>query len=200
VRITKLCVGMPTLGSVRSETMYCVITSLFHTVAKTGCGIHLIFPAGGMCDDARRKCAQEALDIGASHLMFIDSDMVFPDNGIVTLASRDKQVIGANYNMRMKAGFSTVKMDDGQGNIVPMAGNLLPNTLFKCYAIATGFMLIETAVFRKITKPWFSYSYDEEGDYTRGEDVYFCEKVRGKGIEVWCDPTIRVGHIGEYVY
>jgi hypothetical protein len=33
-----------------------------------------------------------------------------------------------------------------------------------------------------------------------GEDLYFCRKARAWGLEVWCDPTIEIKHIGDYEY
>lgn len=32
------------------------------------------------------------------------------------------------------------------------------------------------------------------------EDWYFCEKARKLGFSVWCDTTIKLGHIGPYEY
>ena len=29
-----------------------------------------------------------------------------------------------------------------------------------------------------------------------GEDLAFCKKADELGIEIWCEPTVRVGHIG----
>ena len=28
-----------------------------------------------------------------------------------------------------------------------------------------------------------------------GEDLAFCDRVRSVGMEIWCEPTARVGHI-----
>jgi len=199
VRLKKLCVSIPNLGYIRTETVYSMTLALFYTTQKAQCGLHLFFPNSCVLADSRNKSAQEAMDIGCSHLMFIDSDVSFPQEGILTLASRDKPVIGANYNMRTREG-STVKIADGKGGFLQVTGEQIPQVPFLAGAIATGFMLIQTDVFRKIPKPWFVFEYEPEGDFTRGEDVYFCKKARENDIEVWCDPTVKVGHIGDYVY
>lgn len=200
MKISKLCVAIPSAGSVKTETVQCLIGILFKTVMEIGCGLHLFMPSWGMVDEARNNSAKEALDVGASHLMFIDSDMVFPDNGILTLASKNKLIIGANYNRRKLPLTCTVKIADEKGNLIEVEGGKIPKYPFKAYAVATGFMLIRTEIFKTLEKPWFAYEYDSEKDTTIGEDVYFCKKVRAKGIDVWCDPTIEVKHIGEYVY
>jgi hypothetical protein len=52
----------------------------------------------------------------------------------------------------------------------------------------------------------FDFGIDEAGELFGkpgefiGEDVNFCKRANEMGLEVWCDPTIRIGHIGEYLY
>lgn len=198
MKIKKLCVGLITKGDVKTETCFCFVSSMFRTTGETGCGLHFFMPSGGMIDQARNMAAKEALDVGASHLLFIDSDMVFPDEGILTLASRDKLIIGANYNLRRLPLMSTVKMLDEKGNLVSVPGDQIPKYPFKCYAVATGFMLIRTEIFLNLPKPWFFYESRE--DDTVGEDINFCKKAREAGIDIWCDPTLEVKHIGDYLY
>lgn len=200
MKIKKLCVGMLTAGSVKTETVFCFVSSMFKTAGIAGCGLHFFMPSGGMVDQARNEAAKEALSVGASHLLFIDSDMIFPEDGILTLASRDKLIIGANYNLRRLPLMSTVKMSDENGEMTQVVGEQIPKYPFKCYAVGTGFMLIRTEVFRILEgdKPWFFYESKEDG--TIGEDVNFCKKARAKGIDIWCDPTIEVKHIGDYAY
>lgn len=199
-KVRKLCVAIPNLGSIKVQTVQCLMGSLFYTAGELGCGLHLFMPYGCLIDENRNHAAKEALETGSSHLMFIDSDMVFPDNGIVTLASMDKQVIGSNYNLRDGTRRSTVKILGGDGNMCEVSGDHIPKQLFKAYAVATGFMLIRTEVFTRIPKPWFFNEYNPEKDDITGEDVNFCKKLRANGIDVWCDPTIELGHIGDYQY
>jgi len=33
-----------------------------------------------------------------------------------------------------------------------------------------------------------------------GEDVAFCQQAAEAGLEIWCDPTITLSHIGDYHY
>jgi GT2 family glycosyltransferase len=59
-------------------------------------------------------------------------------------------------------------------------------------------MVIKTSVFERIEPPWFGL--DEVRGHIMTEDVWFCRQAWRRGIEVWCDPTIPVKHIGEYAY
>jgi GT2 family glycosyltransferase len=51
-------------------------------------------------------------------------------------------------------------------------------------------------VFEKLEKPYFTL--DESRPAM--EDVVICEKAREAGYDIWCDPTIKIGHIGTYIY
>ena len=75
----------------------------------------------------------------------------------------------------------------------------LPQEPFKCFALGTGCMLIKMSVFDKIEKPYFYYG-DAGQEGLMSEDVYFCDKAHQAGYDVWCDPTIEVGHVGKYIY
>ena len=56
------------------------------------------------------------------------------------------------------------------------------------------------SVFKKLSHPWFFYEHDDKGNLTVGDDAWFCRKARKAGFKIYCDPTIEVGHVGEYTY
>ncbi|GAI93114.1 unnamed protein product, partial [marine sediment metagenome] len=51
-----------------------------------------------------------------------------------------------------------------------------------------GFLLVKREVFEKLPYPWFSF---EKG----GEDLYFCDKARENGFEIWADMSVLLGHL-----
>jgi len=61
-----------------------------------------------------------------------------------------------------------------------------------------GWVLIKNGVFEKLPYPWFAPKMQvfESGEVQDmcGEDVSFCLDAMDAGYEIWCDPTIRVGH------
>ena len=61
-------------------------------------------------------------------------------------------------------------------------------------ALPTGFMLIRMSCLDKMTFPYFPC------EFGLGEDVAFCVNAQKAGIEVWCDPTLEIKHIGDYAY
>ena len=61
-----------------------------------------------------------------------------------------------------------------------------------------GWVLIQNGVFENMEYPWFApkmqvFDSGEVQDMC-GEDVSFCLDAKEMGMEIWCDPRIRVGH------
>lgn len=196
----KLTIGICSGGTIRCETVTSLVTNMINLAQKdimTG----LLFQVGGYVDINRNKIVEACQKNGTTHLIFIDADMTFPDDGIFRLLEQDKDIIGANYNVRLdptSKAFSgpTVKMlVNGQ----PVSMITLPKKLFKCYALPTGFMMIKMDVFDKLEKPYFDAWIGKNNEH-HTEDIDFCRKAQEQGIEIWCDPTIKMGHIGSYMY
>ena len=61
-----------------------------------------------------------------------------------------------------------------------------------------GWVMIKHGVFEKLPYPWFAPKMQvfESGAVQDmcGEDVSFCLDAIEEGMEIWCDPRIRVGH------
>ena len=61
-----------------------------------------------------------------------------------------------------------------------------------------GWVLIQKGVFENLEYPWFAPQMQvfESGEVQDmcGEDVSFCLDAKKAGMEIWCDPRIRVGH------
>jgi GT2 family glycosyltransferase len=74
--------------------------------------------------------------------------------------------------------------------------------LVKCDAIGTGSLLIKRNVIESIDPLWFEYKpypKEEERFKTQSEDVVFCEKVRKAGFDIYCDSSVKCGHIGHMI-
>lgn len=199
--MSKVTIGICSGGTIRVETVASLVSNLIN-MAQRDLAPNLLFQVGGYVDVNRNKIVEEAIKGGSTHLIFIDADMIFPEDGIFRLLEHDRDIVAANYNVRLDPTSQdisgpTVKMlVDGKS--VSMVKGGLPDKLFKCYAVATGFMLINLDIFKKLEKPYFD-AHQEGGGHTT-EDVQFCINANKAGIEVWCDPTLKLGHIGSYVY
>lgn len=141
---------------------------------------------------SRITLVKKARELGFTHILFVDDDQSFDssvENPLLKLLKEDRDIIGADYNYRE----------------LPLRSVTTPltersNGLFKCKGLGTGFMLIRLSVFDKLEQPWFAFDKDEEGRLLYTDDEYFCKKAIEAGFDVWCDPSVKVGHVGMYVY
>lgn len=160
--------------------------------------LHLSIQRGPYLALAREACLVEAIAAQSDYLVFIDTDIAFQVDALPRLLAHGKDVIGGAYNEKRLPAVSTVKLDDGTGKIFK-GMKVLPNEPFQCIAVATGFMAVNL---KRLTAcmapPCFTYAFD--GKDFMGEDVQFCLRARAAGMQIWCDPTIELKHIGRWAY
>lgn len=192
-RHIKIFIAIPSSGSIKDKTVY----SLAKLILSTN--VEMDFSIQTSCDLVanRNYLVLQAQSQLTSHILFIDSDMVFEADMLTKLLAHHKEIIGvvANYKRLPLRSAIKVLAEDGSNGGTP---DSIPTELFKCYALG-GIFLVDMEVFMKIDQPWFKFEH--EGPICKtGEDVWFCEQAHKKGIEVWCDPTIKVKHLGDYEY
>lgn len=196
-------IGMPVGRSIDIETAESIFQTLLYGFPYP---IIWKYKKGTYIDKNKCDLIEIAKKAKVTHIMQIDADVIFDPFAIETLVNHGKLVVGASYNFKTfrlpdakEWGIaSAVKLFGENGEPVNPPPNGLPKELFKCYALPGGFVLIDMKVFEMIKPPYFANVW-EPTRYV-GEDVYFCEKVRAKGIDVWCDPNIPVYHVGPYLY
>lgn len=181
----KLGIAIPHTGTIKSQT----VTSLLALVKNLKCEYYTLLQEGCILHALRENLVKKAIELKCTHLLFIDSDMVFQKDIVEKLVKRKKDIVGIVPNTRkfppQKILWKKIK---GTG---------------KCYeveAVPTGFMLVDLKVFEKLTHPWFFWEVNDKGETVTGEDFWFCTKAREAGFKVWVDTSIPIGHLGDYIY
>jgi glycosyltransferase involved in cell wall biosynthesis len=133
---------------------------------------------------ARNALVKIAFDYEMDWVLFIDSDMTFPADALIRLLSHNVNVVGCTYARRSEPWAVLGQFEED--------GTLPQNGLIEALKLPTGFLLINTLVFRMLEKPWFFEMYEPD----TGEDYNFCDKVRSKRIKIWCDAGLsrELGH------
>ena len=173
--------------------------SLIELIKNTPHELQVIFQEGIFVHQNQNNIVDYAVENKFDYVFFVECDMVFEPETLNKLLADDKDIICANYNYRSEPRCSMVYGLNEKNELI-MLGNKLPKETFKCGAIPTGLTLIKTSVFEKLKKPYFFYEYNEEGVMESSQDVYFCQKAREAGFEIWCNPQIITNHIGEYLF
>ena len=153
---------------------------------------------GTLIVNQRQELAQASLDVGATHILFIDADMRFPKDAIFRLLQRYEAIVAVNYSTRKLPLQPVAFRDDTTTERVYTEQD--DTGLESVAAIGMGLMLIKAEVFQKMPKPWFFVPY-QNGIYT-GEDIFFCRTAREFGFEVLLDHDLskEVRHIGAFEF
>lgn len=191
---TKICLGIPTGGTMKAKTAY----SLIKTVTNFPEKILPVFQYGNFTFENKERIVDIARELLCSHIFFVDCDMSFESDTLSRLLAHDKDIVGVNYHYRYEPKELVTRFFDKDGG--PTGKAEIPKELFEAYSIGAGCLLVKTDVFRNMERPYFPIERDEKGVISCTEDVGFCEKARKSGFTVWCDPSISVGHIGDYQF
>jgi hypothetical protein len=149
--------------------------------------------------DAREKLVEAAKAIGASHIFFLDSDMVPPANTIQSMIAHDKDIISGMIFRRkfpfqpcfyMKCDVAKTGETDFEG---PMEPEKWPkHGAFEFEGCGLACCLIKMDVFENLKKPYFFPRPNV------GEDLAFCLKAKKAGYSIWVDFGIDCGHLGTF--
>jgi len=148
--------------------------------------------------NARNSLVKSFLKGDCTHLFFMDSDMEFPPNTLSRLLEHDKYIVAGFYTRKLPPFASVIfkgDMDDWT-----TWNPTTEDRLQKCSAVGTGCMLIKRNVLETMEWPWFSYEKDLQGkEKYMSEDVVFCINAKKNGFDIWVDPTLMCGHVGNFV-
>jgi hypothetical protein len=195
---TKICIAIPTNRGIKPQTL--------KSLLELDCPYekHIVVATQGYTiAENRTYIATQALKNKCTHILSVDDDMTFPAWTLTDLLKHGKEMVGVVAHSRALPLMPVVEFfDDDQ---VDTADKLLgrreiPTELFKCKMVGGGVFLVETGVFNRIERPWYSTETHEFGMTKVGEDAWFCGQLRKAGIDIWCDPSLTIGHIGDYIF
>jgi len=138
---------------------------------------------------AREEIVKDAKEADASHLFFLDSDVILPRNALEILASHEYPVVSALYPS--KQGVWCCYKKNGNGTHLPIKE--AKDKVLSADSVGLGACLIDMRVFDKIDPPYFGWTYTSEGG--KSEDILFCEKLEENGFGVLLDGRVTAKHV-----
>lgn len=157
-----------------------------------------IFPCvGSMLVANRHTATKNALKAGCTHLLYIDTDMLFPRNLIHKLIIDDKDIVAANCTTRVEP-IMPIAHKPGKVKVFSKGKTGLEEVELVGMAV----MMVRRDVFKHISPPLFMMEWIPEMQNYCGEDAYFAAKVQEVGYKIYIDHDIsqHVKHIGEKIY
>jgi hypothetical protein len=146
----------------------------------------------GFVHHAREHLLHEVIELwGATHVLWLDTDMTFPPDTAARLLQHDVDVVAANYETRRPPVRPTARRAGQCVSSVESSG------LEAVDHVGMGVFLMRASVVVGLPRPRFWYSTP-----TETEDVYFCRLLRAAGRTIYVDHDLSksVGHIGQHIY
>jgi len=139
---------------------------------------------------ARNIAVKNFLLTKYDYLFFLDTDIILTKSTIINLIADDKEVIGGVYIHKFPNQPCALSYD-GKWKLRKYMDLLRSSKdgLVEVDGTGAGCLLIHKSVFEKVKYPYFKFT-DEGGS----EDLYFCEKVKKKGIKIFMDIRVNVIH------
>ena len=102
-----IAICIPTNGLLHSEFAFFLIDAIRYT-ERQGYIVDILMDLGTVLSSQRQFLARRAInDHNADYIMWFDSDMTFPEDTIVTLLERSKDVVCATYSKRVEPFHAT---------------------------------------------------------------------------------------------
>lgn len=207
----KILIAVPTY-----ETIYPDTYKAIWDLDKGGHETVFEFVRGYDCATARNGIAQKALDLCADYVLMVDNDVTIPKDALLNLLDEQKTVCLGYYahrdadNLyRGRTSVCKLEMPNGQHYFnYPLESEYTAEEMsdmrnrgihkVRIHGGGMGCALIKVDAFRRIRYPWFDWvNYKSRGMLS--EDLYFCERCKEKGIEVYTDTRVGCGHLLRHI-
>jgi hypothetical protein len=195
-------------GMVHSSFAVC-LASLVGTSLVNGVSLTIVNVESSCVAANRDNAVAQARAADCTHVLFLDSDMVFPADALLRLLDREKDFVGALYARRV-APFATL------GRLAEPGEGARDGELREALDMGMGCALIRTSVFDELEAPYFRFvalpaadklpaevagmdlSHVTDFPTTLGEDYYLCAAARRAGVKLWADTalSVEIGHTG----
>lgn len=170
-------------------------------VARGVADVKLIFRMGSLVQTQRNGLVKGALEWGATHLLWLDSDMRFPRDLVFRLMQHEQPIVAANCTTRVPPRIQPVafkKIDHVGTDHQRLYTMPDSHGLEEVEAIGAAVMLVDANVYKGMEEPYYDVVYVKGRSGWEGEDVYFCRQARQRGWKVLIDHDVSkdIKHIG----
>lgn len=168
--------------------------------------VQFTFAQGSLVYDARNQLAETAVAGGFDRILWLDSDMEFPKETFTRLSDlmdEGKEMVSAlcftRRNPIKPVGFTRLYFKEENGLQVPHADRIeeIPDAPFTVAAVGMAVCMMTVDLVARIKK---TFGLPFSPAYGFGEDLSFCQRATALGTQVWIDPTLDIGHIGQACY
>lgn len=186
----RLMIAVPTLDFIHSEFVRCLI-ALVERLGRDRIHHEVRIQSGTLVYAARDKLAKAAINGDFTHVLWLDSDVVFNDDILDDLLFSGHDFVSGIYHARRQPYPATVFR-----SLEPVdryTCDSYPAEPFRIAGCGFGCVLVTVDILKQIMLQ-HKTCFCPIADY--GEDLAFCKRCTDAGIEIYADPSVRLGHIG----
>lgn len=189
----RLLIGVPSTDFMHTEFVQS-LTGLLKRLQSDGVDYELHIESGTLVYMARDKIACRAINENFTHVLWLDSDMVFTPELLEDLQFSGKDFVTGIAVSRRKP-FSSCLFKSLDLNHIERHGDWdeLPKNTFEVAGCGMACVLISVGILRAVQEH-YKTCFTPEALY--GEDTAFCKRAAVLGYHIWAEPAVRVGHIG----
>ena len=188
----KTMIAIPCMDTVQTE-----FASSLMNLQRVG-SIRTVFLPGSLIYAARTNLGRMAIGENCDYVLWIDSDMVFPDTLLIDLMKdmEGRDIVSAICHMR-RAPFRPVlwkKLRLGETAFLNESEgwpDYPRDGIFEVEGCGFGCVMMRTEVLKTVIDKYHELFAPLPG---YGEDLSFCIRARGCGYKIHADPAIQVGH------
>ena len=192
----KLLIGVPTTDFVHVEFLKS-LSALILRLKDDGINFELMIESGTLVYAARERIAHKAINDHFTHVLWLDSDMVFSPDILEDLMFSGKDFVSGVYQARRKGYASVIftKLDFGEIDGVAHFERCedYPKETFEIAGCGFGCVLIKTEILSSVC---FNKGVCFTPTPNFGEDLAFCKRATDLGFKIYCEPSVVCGHIG----
>jgi len=143
---------------------------------------------------AREVIVKNFLESGCDDLVFIDDDVCWQEGALLRLLDHNVDCVGGAYPKRKDPIEWPVDWLDGD-ELYSVNG------LLEVKSLPTGFLRLSRECLATMYDNYGWSMFDNIREETRiYEDISFCQRWRDIDGQVWLDPEITMGHVGNKVF
>ena len=189
----KLLVGIPSLDFVHVDFVEC-LANLIRRLKDDGVDFDVWICKGTLAHVARDKVACKAINEGYTHVLWLDADMIFSPDILDDLRFCGKDFVTGLACSRRPPYVLCVfnHVSDEKGCIAYKLADV-PEEAFEIQGCGFACVLISTEILKAVMTRHKTCFLPMK---IYGEDLAFCVRARELGYRIWCEPTVRLGHIG----
>lgn len=187
----RLLIAVPTYDYMHFQFVEC-LTKLIRRLDEDEIDYDIHYQGGTLVYVGRDKLAKRAIEGNYTHVLWLDSDMVFTEDLLDDLMYSGKPFVTGIAHARRAPHVSCIFKQIFPG-IDRWEGHEYPSGAFKIAGCGFACVLIETRIIKAV--------YDANGTAffpmrELGEDLAFCKRATDLGFEIWAEPSVWLGHIG----